>query len=368
MTRIGKWLLGLGLVIAVAILGYFLILMLSMEKTSAPGPDLGVSTKWETEVTLTSDHPVVVRGFQVGVEPTAERMTEPELHIGARPTDGRDGIHDTDVWVSIFDPTNGDGAPDAAGSGHATLDGWSGSGRAFKECDDKPCSAKYVMVVRWLAPTDGTEVHVTLWATLSATLLTPVSRGIPTEPTPMPLPVGLSIAEDASYAFDGKPAMLVARASGSTRITTDMPVVDERFTLHVPAVTLRRGLEYPTLGRVLLTVGHAGSSHKNVAPWTELTGPRGTVKSLAGIALDTEWLSGCRGGVDCDVPLDLRFAFGASPAGGSAALPPDAWAEASWAIEAHLEVLSAGDALLSSGFTLTRDEPSRPSVEPSVGP
>jgi hypothetical protein len=353
MTRLRKALLALGLLIPIALLGYCTLLFNRFEEHFPPGPPT-VSTTWETEVTLTSDRPVVARGFRVGVEPTAERMTAPHLSIGARPVDAGQITHAGDVWISIFDPATGDATPAAAGTGHATLDGWIGSGREFKECETEPCSATYVMVVRWLAPTESTEVRVNLTASLSATLLGMVSWATPATPTPVPLPEGLSVVEDPAFAFDGKAATLVARASGSARITPGQPVIDEQFNLHVPAAGLRGKLRYPTLGRVLLTVDHADSSHRNVAPWNELTGPRGMVRGVAGIALDTEWLSGCSVGKDCDVPLDLRYLFGPSPADSSGTLPPDAWAEASWTLEAHLELLSADDVLEASEFTLTK--------------
>jgi hypothetical protein len=353
MTRFRNALLALGLLIPIVLLGYCTYFVHQFDEHFPPGAPT-VGTTWETEVTLTSDRPVVARGFRVGVEPTAGRMLAPHLTMGARPSDPGPITHAGDVWISIFDPATGGATPQVAGTAHATLDGWIGSARDFEECEAEPCSAIYVMVVRWLAPTEGTDVRVTLTASLSATLLGIVQWSTPATPTPQPLPEGLSVVGDPSLAFDGTPATLISRTSGSARLTPGEPVVTQHLMLHVPAASLRGNLRYPTVGRVLLTVDHADSSHRNVAPWNELTGPRGTVKGVAGIALDTDWLSGCRVGVDCDVPLELRYLFGPSPADSSRSLPSDAWAEASWTLEAHLEVLSAGDMVEPSDFTLTK--------------
>ena len=92
-------------------------------------------------------------------------------------------------------------------------------------------------------------------------------------------------------------------------------------------------------------------------PWNELTGPRGTVRGLAGIALDLEWLSACSSGQDCDVPLKLSYVFGESSVDPSGTVPPNASAEASWSLEVALESLSADVDLPRSEITLTKTAP-----------
>ena len=341
-------------VFLIAIMGLTFLSRITEEHFPPPAPT--VSTTWKDELTLTSDHPVIVRGFDVSVDPTAGRMTSPYLTIGAQPIDAGD-IHPSDVWISIFDPSSGAGTPSDAGSGHATLDGWMGSVRHFDECGTDACSATYVVVVRWLTPVEGTEIPVAVSADLSATLLGPVAFVTPATPTPVPLPDGLSITEDPTFRFDGPASRLTSRATGTATITAGEPVSLQRFVLHVPANALDGPLRYPMVGRALLTVDDADASSRERPPWNELTGPRGTVRGLAGIALDLEWLSACSSGQDCDVPMTLSYVFGESSVNPSGTVPPDVSAAASWSLETILESLSEDVDLSGSEITLTKVAP-----------
>ena len=347
-------LVGVITVALLAILGMTYLSRITEEHFPPPAPN--VSTTWQDELTLTTEHPVIVRAFDVSVDPTAGRMTSPYLTIGAKPTDAGD-IHPRDVWISIFDPSSGAGTPTAAGSGHATLDGWIGSARHFDGCETDACSATYVVVVRWLTPVEGTAIPVVVSADLSATLLGPVALVTPATPTPVPLPEGLSITEDPTFRFDGLPSRLTSRATGTATITAGEPESAQQFVLHVPAAALDGLLRYPLVGRALLTVDHADASSRERPPWNELTGPRGTLKGLAGIALDLEWLSACSSGQDCDVPLTLKYMFGESSADPSGTVPPDASAEASWSLEVVLESLSEDVDLSGFEITLAKVEP-----------
>jgi hypothetical protein len=315
-----------------------------------PGPP-GVTTSWRQPITLTADHPVAVRGISVRVDSRVGRFRHPNLVIGARPTVPNDWSHASEVWLSIFDPATGDAVPRRAGAGHATLDLLTGSARDLTECEKASCSATYAFVIRWLAPVAGDEVRVTMDARLSATLDVP-SYPTPATPIPTGSPEGLSLTDDESLRFDGLPATLVARTSGDTRITSEQPIAETHLLLHVPADALQGDLGYPVIGRALLTVSPAESSDRALLLWKELTVPRGSLSGVAGIASDTEWLSACSPGKDCDVPFDLRFAFGGSTGPGTTTVRADAWAQASWALEVHLERLLTDARLPDSELSL----------------
>jgi hypothetical protein len=322
-----------------------------------PAPLPVMVTTWESAARLTGTAPVAVRAVRVDVAPTANRLQTPDLDLVVRGPGQLDDPAGSGVWISIFDAGTGAGTPNPAGSGHATLDGWIGSGHGFAECAKKACSVTYLLVARLRAPTPDASIPITFSANLSATVMGPTSWAIPSGPTPSPKLEGLALTDVAGDRFDGVPAIASAETNGSLRITTRAPVVETHLRLHVPAADLGRDRRYPVLGHALLTVPTAASSGQFVAPWLEITGPHGTIRALAGIALDVDWLAGCPVGLDCDVPITVRGVFGSSPPGVAPSLPPDAWATADWVLSVRLERFDRDPGSLSSGLTLTTVDP-----------
>ena len=301
-----------------------------------------MSTHWETTATLTRAAPVAVRSVRVEVEPTKGRLLTPDLNLGVRGTTGLDNPKAPPVWLSIFDAATGKSTPDPTATGHATLDGWIGSGHEFEECQTTRCAVTYVLVARWEAPIDGPGVPLTFFADLSATLDVPVSWVFPSGPTPTPELQGLSLATDEDFQYDGDPGRRTVQTSGSFRITSGSPPAPQRLLLHAPAAVLGDTLRYPVLGRALLTVERADASSRPAAPWVEITGPNGTARALAGIALDIDWLAGCEPARDCQVPIAVGVAFERPVPRVTLTPPPDSWGEADWTLTVRLERMEPG--------------------------
>jgi hypothetical protein len=343
------------LVLVAAYIGLGLLSITRPERFP-PGPPV-MATHWETTATLTRAAPVAVRAVRVEVEPTKGRLLTPDLNLGVRGTTGLDDPTAPPVWLSIFDAATGESTPNPAGSGHATLDGWIGSGDAFDDCQTTSCAVTYVLVARWEAPVEGPGVPLRFFADLSATLDVPVSWAFPSGPTPTPVLQGLSLADDEGFRFDGDPGHRTVSTSGSFRITPGSLPGPQRLFLHVLAAVVGDTLRYPVLGRALLTVDRTDASSRPAAPWVEITGPNGTVRALAGIALDIDWLAGCEPGRDCVVPLTIGGAFEQPVSGVTPTPPPDSWAEADWTLTVRLERLEPGAPPAAEGMWLEHVEP-----------
>jgi hypothetical protein len=328
------------LVLVAAYIGLGLLVVTRPERFP-PGPPV-MSTHWETTAILTRTAPVAVRAVRVEVEPTKGRLRTPDLNLGVRGTTGLDDPKAPPVWISIFDAATGKSTPNPAGTGHATLDGWIGSGHGFDECQATRCAVTYLLVARWEAPLDGPGVPLTFFADLKATLDVPTSWAFPSGPTPTPVLQGLSLATDDGFRFDGDPGRRTVSTSGSFRITSGSPPAPQRLLLHVPAAVLGDTLRYPVLGRALLTVDRADASSRPAAPWIEITGPNGTTRALAGIALDIDWLAGCQPGRDCEVPITVGGAFEQPVPRVTPTPPPDAWSAADWTLTVRLERMESG--------------------------
>ncbi|HET7472543.1 MAG TPA: hypothetical protein VFJ71_05425 [Candidatus Limnocylindrales bacterium] len=329
------------LVACLGLIGYVAIAAISIAtfppERFPPGPPQ-MGTRWDADTTLTKAAPIAVRAVRVVVDPTKDRITAPKLDLVVRGATGPDDPRAPASWLSIFDATTSSSTPNPAGTGHATLDGWTGSGRTFDDCETTRCAATYVLVARWLAPVDGPGVAVRFSSSLSATVIGGDSPWTePSGPTPTPRLEGLALEEDLAFRFDGAPARRTVETSGSFRITPAAARVDQHLVLHVPAGLVDSRLHYPVLGRALLTVDRAESSARPAAPWVEITGPHGTARALAGIALDIDWLAGCEPAAPCDVPITVSGVFAPPPSYPVPTLAPDAWAEADWTLTAALE-------------------------------
>jgi len=343
MTRAGKIAIGLSVgLVAVVVAPGLVSQSCTIVDRFPPGPP-SAHAEWETRVSLTATTPVAARVVGIRVAPSTRRADPPDLDLGAEDvTSGvREKRHARDVWVSIFDPDTGHGTPNPGGTGHATLDNWIGSGMTFENCDSVVCTARYVIVARWLTPVAGQHIDVKFFARISAGLKGYVDWGASPTLTPDPGPDGMSIEEDPELAFDGAPTVVTTQASGSGRISLATATFEQRLELDIPASALTADVGYPLVGRALVLFDSGDASDRNIPPWIHLSGPAGTIKAVADIAVDTDVLAACRPDVACSVPLTVALTFPeASPNWLTPA--PDATAEASWTVVVRIERLGPG--------------------------
>ena len=132
------------------------------------------------------------------------------------------------------------------------------------------------------------------------------------EPPPPLLLDDLSVMPVQTLDFDGAPATSSASESGSFRSTPTWPGETHRWTLHVPAALLAEPVHYPRLGRVLITENVTEWSGAPAAFSTHLAVGDSTSDATGGpMALELDWSSACRIGVDCEVPISVRFGWSA---------------------------------------------------------
>ena len=344
-----------GLLVAVAAVAYAQM-QIGIEPPGPPPPPV-MSTTWESSATLTGVAPVAVRAIRVDVAATGNRLMTPDLDLVIRGAGGLDSPTGSAVWISIMDAATGEGTPNPAGSGHATLDGWIGSGHGFDSCQETACSITYLMVARLREPNAGVSVPLTFSAALSAVVIGPPTLVRPSGPTPSPKLDGLALTEVPADRFDGAPAVDTAETTASFALTPQAPTAETHLRLHVPAADLGRDRRYPVLGNALLTVPRADSNAQFVAPWIQVTGPHGTIRALAGIAIDVDWLAGCPIDLDCDVPLSVKGVFGSASTGDLASLAPDARASVDWVLSVRLERFDGEPGAPGAGMTLTEVAP-----------
>jgi hypothetical protein len=202
--------------------------------------------------------------------------------------------------------------------------------------------------VRWLQPRPDATLKARLGASISAT-----GRDTPFPPqSPPPLILDrLSVTEVQDMAFDGAPASSSAGDGGSFRSTPSWPGETHRWTLHVPATLLAESAHYPRLGRVLIAENVTEWSGSPAAFSTHLAVGDNTSDATGGpIALELDWLSGCRVGVDCEVPVTVTFGWNAvdmSPVGSNPVMAAD------WYLVATLEDSTPG-ATIPPGLRLEK--------------
>ena len=217
------------------------------------------------------------------------------------------GFNDSNenTWISIIDPTSGKSWERAAGLGHASIDGWGHYGA----CQPTGCDETWAVIVRWLTPRPAPRSR-----RASERRSTSQRRDIPDQTrTPPPLILDeLSVTPVQTLDFDGAPATSSAGDGGFFRSTPSWPGETHRWTLHVPAALLTEPAPYPRLGRVLIAENVTEWSGAPAAFSTHLAVGDSTSDATGGpIALELDWLSGCRVGVDCEVPITVTFGWNA---------------------------------------------------------
>jgi hypothetical protein len=336
--------------ILVAYLGFVTYFYMTFETRNATPLPAGlhdpVTVEWNTPVDLSAARPLAVRAIRVSTTPTdSARAAGARLTVRARVPGEWSGTNPAapDVRVWVFDQATGVFPAGTRTSREAFLDdGQAAFGNhPGTSCTADKCVTTYLAVVRWMTPTQGAHIAIALSASVQETVRDLQPAGAmaslpPAEP---------GIVEVPELAFDGPSAGVSARLDGATRFTAEAPTMERRVTLHVPAALLGERPSYPLAGRVFLRVAETGRNAERDTGINEfLVGAGGDTNARVPGAVDAEWLSGCVTGQDCDVPLTMRLELVHFENGMQEALPPDAWIEASWTLEADLERLAPGGA------------------------
>jgi hypothetical protein len=278
---------------------------------------------------------MAIRGLRFVVDPgdLALGQATPSLFVHDR--ENATGFNDSNesTWISIIDPASGKSMERDSGLGHASIDGWG----HFGACQPTGCDETWAVIVRWLAPRPGATLKARLGASLSVS-----ARDVPDQTrTPPPLILDeLSISPVQTLDFDGAPATSSASSSGSFRSTPSWRGETHRWTLHVPAGLLAEAVHYPRLGRVLIAEKVTEWSGVPAAFSTHLAVGDSTSDATGGpIALELDWMGGCRVGVDCEVPITVTFGWSAVD---SRPIGSDPVMAADWTLEALLEDSTPG--------------------------
>jgi hypothetical protein len=257
------------------------------------------------------------------------------LGISGWPSAG--SVADGSFWASVIDPLTGQAVTVTAVSPGAGV-----SRDLTDACGTRSCRMTFVLVARLLPPYPGTDVTFYLRAILGVENLRP--PGLPT-----PLPSHLSIEVDPALSFHGRPSTLTAHATEPVHLTGSSPGKSAHLLLKVPAAALRGPLLFPVIGHLIVRPQTVTGSDTTLIDVT-IGGPHGQKHANLDLTVvDYEWLSACRPGADCVVPIDvtphLRELNSSSAA-------PTSWAEGSWSMEARLEVLDATGDLPDVHLTL----------------
>jgi len=310
------------------------------------GPAGASATPYQADFDLTAEHPVAIRGLRFVVDPGDQALGQATPSLFVHDRENANGFNDSNerTWISIIDPASGTSWERSSGLGHASIDGWGHYGA----CVATGCDETWAVIVRWLTPRSDASLKARLGASLDAT-----ARDTPDQTrTPPPLVLDeLSVTPVQALDFDGAPATSSALDGGSFRSTPSWAGETHRWTLHVPAALLTEPARYPRLGRVLITENVTDWSGAPAAFSTHLVVGDTTSDASGGpIALELDWLSGCRVGVDCEVPISVTFGWNtvdSRPFGSDAVMAAD------WSLMAILED-SAPGATIPPGLRLEK--------------